>query len=126
MTGAARPLVCLAVPHSSRRSAGAFLCASLALAAALALSAPLVHAHLAGNTAQGLCGEHHPDSSPAPTSDACSLCLAGAHAPAMREPGAPLWDVPASPAAPAATAPEADLGVPRSRPGTPRAPPLPA
>jgi len=115
------------VPRSGGRTGG-FLCASLALAAALALSAPLVHAHLeaAGAAAQGLCGEHHPDSAPTPGSDACSLCLAGAHAPALREPGAPLWQLPAAPASEPASAPQVDLSIARGQPGTPRAPPFPA
>lgn len=115
------------MPRNSRRTGG-FLCATLALAAALALSAPLVHAHLeaAGAAAQGLCGEHHPDSAPAPGSDACSLCLAGAHAPALREPGAPLWELPAAPVSAEAPAPAVELSIARNRPGTPRAPPFPA
>ncbi len=109
------------------RTAGALLCAGLSLAAALALAAPLVHAHLgATDAARGLCGEHHPDTSPAASSDACSLCLAGAHAPAMRAPGAPLFALPDSPASAAPAAPEADRGVARGRPGTPRAPPYSA
>jgi hypothetical protein len=114
------------VPRSSRRTGG-FLCATLALAVALALSAPLVHAHLeaAGAASQGLCGEHHSESAPLPGPDACSLCLAGAHAPALREPSAPLWELSAAPASEEASAPQVDLSIARGQPGTPRAPPFP-
>jgi hypothetical protein len=108
------------------RTAGALLCASLSLAAALALAAPLVHAHLGGAGTRGLCGEPHPENSTAPTGDACSLCLAGAHAPAMSEPYAPLLVLTAMPNRLAHARPDSDRGVPRRRPGTPRAPPLPA
>lgn len=120
-------LVCDAVPRSSRR-AGGFLCASLALAAALALSAPLVHAHLEAldAAAQGLCGDHHPFGAPSPAAEACSLCLAGAHAPAVREPGALPWERPDAPAIHEVAAHPVDLSITRGRPGTPRAPPLPA
>jgi hypothetical protein len=108
------------------RTAGALLCASLSLAAALALAAPLVHAHLGGAGTRGLCGESHPENSTAPTGDACSLCLAGAHAPAMSEQGAPLLVLLSLPALHEPARPEIDRGVARSRPGTPRAPPLSA
>jgi len=115
------------VPRSSRR-AGGFLCASLALAAALALSAPLVHAHLGAPdaAAQGLCGDHHPGGAAPSPAEACSLCLAGAHAPALREPGAPLFARPAARADTPTASPEVDLSIARRSPGAPRAPPLPA
>ena len=104
------------------------MCAGLSLAAALALAAPLVHAHLAAaDTTRDLCGEHHPDSGNAdPVGDACSLCLAGAHAPAIREPVALLFGLPDAPAIRELAKPEVDRGIARGLPGTPRAPPLPA
>lgn len=87
-----------------------------------------MHAHLAATgAARDLCGEHHPESGGAePSGDACSLCLAGAHAPAMREPGAPRLALLTAPAQFAPALREDARGVARSRPGTPRAPPLPA
>ena len=109
------------------RSAGALLCASLSLAAALALAAPLVHAHLAAADAtRDLCGDHHPESGVDPSGDGCSLCLAGAHAPALREPG-PAGSAPPDAAARFVLAERRDArGVARHRPGTPRAPPFSA
>ena len=98
----------------------------IALAAALAISAPLVHAHLESAASQGWCGEHDSDNAPAPASEACTLCLAGAHAPATREPGALRWELRAAPIAAPAAPPAIDRSIARSRPGTPRAPPLPA
>jgi hypothetical protein len=118
----------LAARDRRGRSARALLCAGLSLAAALALAAPLVHAHLAAaDAARGLCGEHHPESgSSEPSSDACSLCLAGAHAPAMRVPGAPSLALPSAPVDFAPDVREDAHGIARCLPGTPRAPPLPA
>jgi hypothetical protein len=107
------------------RSAGALLCASLSLAAALALAAPLVHAHLAASdVTRDLCGDHHPESGFDPSGDGCSLCLAGAHAPALRDPGAPGFA--SSPDAPtrfAIVTRAQARGIALDRPGTPRAPP---
>jgi hypothetical protein len=110
------------------RSAGALLSACISLTAALAFTAPLAHAHLeaADAAAQGLCGEHLPAGAPLPGADPCSLCLAGGHATAAIEHGTPLLEGPALPASPAKALPQVDRSVPRSRPGTPRAPPLPA
>ena len=106
------------------RSARALLCAGLSLAAALALAAPLVHAHLAAADARGLCGEHHPESGKAdPGGDVCSLCIAGAHAPAMREPGTPRLTGSLASSGFAVVAREIARDLPRHRPGTPRAPP---
>lgn len=109
------------------RPARTLLCAGLSLAAALALAAPLVHAHLAAADARDLCGEHHPERGSAdPGGDACSLCLAGAHARALREPGAPQLAAPRASSDFAPAACEHASGLPRHRPGTPRAPPFSA
>jgi hypothetical protein len=114
----------LRVPPLQRR---AHVFASLALAIGLVLCAPLVHTHLeAGAAAQGFCGDHLPDGAPAPAGDTCSLCLAGAHAPALREPDLLCWHLRTERSDALPVAPEPDLGLARGRPGTPRAPPLSA
>jgi hypothetical protein len=100
--------------------------AGIALAVALAIAAPLAHAHLDARDAasQALCGDHAPAGDGAPGSGACALCLATGHAPAALAFCASAPPAPADPAA-AALAPRAPLARSGARgdPADPRAPP---
>jgi len=95
----------------------------ISLATALALAAPLAHAHLDATTTSeaGLCGEHAPLESNA-GAEPCQLCVAGGHAAALANAALAL-PAPAPVATPPSAAPDRSPGAPSRRPGRPRAPP---